>query len=140
MPPRNPSIKPWGCYDKRSMKLRILADSVRLRLSQSDLRQLAEHGRVQETTHFGPDATLTYALVVDSDNDRVAASFADGTMTVSLPQGVARAWIDTEQVGIEAVQPLAEQAALRLLIEKDFQCLVPRAGEDDADGFPNPKA
>jgi len=29
---------------------------------------------------------------------------------------------------------------LALLIEKDFQCLAPRDGEQDLDTFPNPAA
>jgi len=47
---------------------------------------------------------------------------------------VAKNWLETDQTGIEAAT-----SSLRILIEKDFQCLH-RASAEDADGFPNPLA
>ena len=42
------------------------------------------------------------------------------------PRAVALAWIGGDEVGIAATQALPE-GELALLIEKDFQCLAPRA-------------
>lgn len=140
MPPPVGRIKRESCYHAESMKLRILGDSLRLRLSQSDVRELSDRGRVQETIHFGPGAALTYALVVGTAGPKLEAGYEGDTITVRIPEGDARRWIDTEQVALCAEQPLRDDVALRVLIEKDFQCLVPRPGEEDADGFPHPEA
>jgi len=66
------------------MKLRILGDSMRLRLKRSEVDQLAAGTSIVEETHF-PDAVLTYRLDV-TDNSGFSASFADSTLSVSLPE------------------------------------------------------
>lgn len=119
------------------MKLRIRGDSLRLRLSQAEIARLRETGAVEDRIHFG-DRSLDYALV-RADVVAPGARFDGDRIEVAIPDGVARAWADSEQVGIEAEQALAS-GTLRLLIEKDFKCLAPRAGEDDGDAFPNPGA
>lgn len=121
------------------MKLRILGDSLRLRLSQSDVRALSEQGRVQEIIRFGSRA-LTYALQASDEVTRPAATYEGDLVTVSLPRDAAQRWVQSDQVGIEAEQALPGGDTLRILVEKDFKCVVPRAGEEDYDGFPHPDA
>jgi hypothetical protein len=119
------------------MKLRIRGDSLRLRLSQAELTRLRETGEVCDRIGFGA-RSLDYALV-SADIDAPRARFDGDRIEVALPNAIARSWIESEQVGIEAEQPLPT-GTLRLLIEKDFKCLAPRPGEDDSDAFPNPDA
>jgi hypothetical protein len=47
------------------MKLRIQGNSIRLRVSRSELAAFVETGRLEETVYFGPqvETSLTYALV-----------------------------------------------------------------------------
>lgn len=98
-----------------------------------------------ETLHFGAlfdGAGLDYELR-SADVDVVEARFTGNRIVVSLPRAQAHAWADGDQVGIAAEQALGpdpghDQGTLALLIEKDFQCLAPREGEDDRDTFPNP--
>jgi hypothetical protein len=119
------------------VKLRIRADSLRLRLTRSEIDQLRERSRVAQAIHFGPGAALEYAIEL-TESDRVGARFEAATITVELPRTLALAWASGEDVGIAASQPLPE-GELALLIEKDFHCLAPR-GEQDDDAFPHPKA
>lgn len=115
------------------MKLRIRGDSLRLRLTRSEVRALRETGSVIETIHFGPSA-LHYELR-SAEVDAPIAEFDGSQVVVSLPRARANAWADGDEVGIAATQ-----GGLALLIEKDFQCLAPRKGEDDSDTFPHPGA
>ncbi len=119
------------------MKLRIRGDSLRLRLSQAELVRLRETGEVCDRIGFG-DRSLDYAIV-RTDIDAPRARFDGDRIEVALPNAIAQMWVQTEQVGIEAEQVLPT-GKLRLLIEKDFKCLAPRADEDDSDAFPNPDA
>ena len=48
----------------------------------------------------------------------MAATFDDGNIRVIVPMPVAKQWIGSDQTGIEATA-----GTLRVLIEKDFQCL-----------------
>ena len=115
------------------MKLRILGDSLRLRLSKGDVKTFAETGRVEDVTHFGPQAQMTYALVHSDDVRALEADFDGSEITVRMPTSMARAWADTDEITLEG-----SHAALSLLIEKDFKCAIPRAGEEDYDGFEHP--
>lgn len=115
------------------MKLRILGDSLRLRLSQGDVKTFTETGRVEEVTHFGPEARLTYALVHAADVEALEAGFEGAEITVRMPTSMARAWADTDEVTLQG-----SYASLSLLVEKDFKCAIPRPGEEDYDGFAHP--
>ena len=118
------------------MKLRIRGDSLRLRLTQGEVRSLRETGSVVQTTRFGPGNTLTYALVTEPRGE-IVARFDAGRIEVALPLTAATAWADGDEVGLRMDQTF-ENGELSILVEKDFQCLAPRSGEDDDDAFPHP--
>jgi hypothetical protein len=113
------------------MKLRIRGNSLRLRLSQSEVTQLAQHGRVEDAISFGP-SKLAYVLAT-SDVDRISATYEDHRIIVTLPKDRAKRWISTDEVGIES------SGDPKILVEKDWSCLVPREGEDDSDAYPHPE-
>jgi hypothetical protein len=123
------------------MKLRILGDTVRLRLSRSEVERMLEDGRVEQAVHFGVEAgqTLRYALVADAEVEAMCATFSDATITVYVPTSDVRRWATTDQVGMRMRQVMDDARVLDVLVEKDFQCLEPRPGEEAYDGFPNPK-
>lgn len=124
------------------MKLRILDDTLRLRLPQGELDQLRTTGRVEAAIHFGPgpEQRLVYALVVDPGAQRISATLTPGEIVVHVPASQAKAWAESDEVGLYAEQSLGAEQRLQLTIEKDFKCLVPREGEEAYDGFANPKA
>lgn len=123
------------------MKLRIRGDTLRLRLKRAEVEQLAIGTSIVEETHF-PDAVLTYRVDV-AETDTISASFAKGTLAVSLPRSKVVDWASTSEVSLYAEQPLPGSGTMSLLIEKDFTCLEPghhRDCDDDADTFPHPHA
>ena len=113
------------------MKLRIRGNSLRLRLSQSEVTQLAQQGRVEDAIAFGP-AKLTYVLTT-SAVEHVGAIYEDHRIVVTLPKERAARWTSSDEVGIET------RGDLHILVEKDWSCLKPREGEDDSDAFPHPE-
>ncbi len=116
------------------MKLRIQGDSIRLRLTVSEVAAVGGGQPVQETTHLGP-RPFAHSLTPLADATAVDAAFDGGTMRVTLPAATARRWAETEEVSLHGVA-----GAVTILIEKDFDCLEPRAGDEKIDTFPNPKA
>jgi len=115
-------------------------NSVRLRLTQTEVARLIESGRVEERIEFGvePAQQFVYALETAAETEQVRAAIEDNRITIFIPKAQADLWANTSEVGIEADQLLDKDKSLRILIEKDFFCLKPRAGEDAADAFPNP--
>ena len=120
------------------MKLRVRGNSLRLRLGQGEVRRLAQEGLVEERTEFAPGAAALVYAIRTSDGPGVSATFEGGQITVNIPRATARQWATSEQVGVEGSQP-AGSGSLRILIEKDFECMDAAAGESQADAFPNPR-
>jgi hypothetical protein len=120
------------------MKLRARGNSIRLRLSQSDLATLLDCGVVEERIEFPNGSSLRYRLEC-SEASTPDAAYADGAVTVRFPKRSIDAWADPAEVSLSADCAI-EGGTLDLLVEKDYQCLAPREGEDDDDLFPNPGA
>ena len=120
------------------MKLRIRDNSLRLRLMRGEVDTLNTEGSVRAKTGF--PGGREFAYVVESSPASVSpeAFFSENIVTVRLPETTVHGWASSEQVSIESEQILDDGNSLRILVEKDFQCLAPREGEDDSDAFPNP--
>jgi len=112
------------------MKLRIKGDSIRFRLTRTEVADLAGGGEVADRTRFPAGAALGYRVTAAAAIPSVAATFDAGIVTVQLPLDAARAWAGSEEVTIRAELPLGD-GSLVLLVEKDFPCTTPRAGIDD---------
>ena len=123
------------------MKVRIKGDSLRLRVSRSEVERLLEGDCLEETIHFAPDecARFTYALQQDRLIGEPTVEYTENRATVVIPADRANAWGISDQVGIAADIDLGNIGSLALLIEKDFACLD-RSDEDNHDTFPNPNA
>ena len=121
------------------MKLRIKGNSLRLRLSQTDVEQLKVEKQVSDKIKFGPTKaqSLLYRLMKD-DVKEVMARYQDNEITISIPDSVMLKWFEPEEVTIRAAI-LMNADTLNILVEKDFQCLKPRPEESEEDLFPHPE-
>ncbi len=115
------------------MKLRISNQSLRIRINQEGLALLATSGKLEE--QFGNDTigTFGYALVSNEAED-IQIKVESRNITVYLPHEYVTEWNDTDRVTFEGTV-----SGLRVLLEKDFQCLTARPHEDEAKNFRNPK-
>ncbi|MCU0446171.1 MAG: hypothetical protein MUE85_14790 [Microscillaceae bacterium] len=121
------------------MKLRIKGNSLRLRLLQSEVAQIAEGKKVEEITIFNFKQQLSYSLSISHNISEPKAEFLNGSLTVLLPAQVANDWANSNQVGIETYQATGNDEKLHILIEKDFKCLDTNLDDDQSDNFPHPK-
>jgi len=121
------------------MKLRIKGNSLRLRVSPSEMEQLLQSGRVEETIYFGADedARLTYALEHSTQAEAMTVRYRPREVTVLISSREVRSWAEGNGVGMYGATGSA-QGPLELAIEKDFACLD-KAAAENADTFPNPK-
>ena len=123
------------------MKLRIKGNSVRLRLTRSELEDFVSAALISESVHFGPapNARLTYALQHRPAIHDLLVEYEPGRFTIVMPTAMALKWSETDQVGIAAEIDIGPHGPLSVLIEKDFACLD-RGDAANADSFPNPLA
>jgi hypothetical protein len=123
------------------MKLRIKGDSLRLRVSRSEVARLLTGDCLEETIHFAPEANarFTCALRKDPSVSMPTLQYTENRVAVLIPANQANTWGATDQIGIAETIGLGELGVLALLIEKDFACLD-RSDEDNQDTFANPNA
>jgi hypothetical protein len=123
------------------MKLRIKGNSLRLRVSRSELARFQAGDRIEETIHFtaAPDATLTYALESALKSSPVTVRYGPREVTVVLSRDRARMWAAPSEVGVYTTLDVGPAGSLEVVIEKDFACLD-GSDEDNCDTFANPLA
>ena len=120
------------------MKIRILGNSLRFRLTRSEVDTLCTKGYIQDQTTFDT-SVFTYAVKLVSDSEQLTAQFRSNTIALNLPKSLGNNWHRTEQVGFSETMEFKNEGTLLLLLEKDFTCLDERL-EDQSDNYPNPKA
>ena len=120
------------------MKLRIKGNSIRFRLTKSEVDYFAAEGYLEEKTEFG-NASFTYALQNMNDAKELSASFVENKITVLIPTALSKEWTSSNRVGCESEMEIGNNKKLFLLIEKDFKCLD-NVAEDQSDNYENPNA
>jgi|ERR1051326_87174 hypothetical protein len=120
------------------MKLRINGNSIRLRLSRSEVANFDATGHIEDLVDFGTIGKFTYGMTIVEDST-VTSSYNSSGLQVKVPRSLAQDWTKTDRIEISAEQPVGAGKTLQILIEKDFQCIhKPSAGDHDA--YPNPLA
>src|SRR5690349_15750914 len=118
------------------MKIRIRDNSVRIRLSKSEVALFAKEGHVEERTEF-VNSALVYAVKRSAD-ETLSADFVNGNLTLYVPANILQFWASTDLVGLDYNMPLPNGNHLYLLIEKDFKCIDAPITEDQSDMYENP--
>ena len=117
------------------MKLRIRGNTLRLRLTQSEVAQVARGETVLERSALSADSEFTYSLGA-ADSDVAVAALEGDHLAIHAPKSALLQWASTDEVAVDCA---SDPAGSDILIEKDFACLSPRTGEDDSDTYPHPK-
>jgi hypothetical protein len=119
------------------MKIRIKGNSIRYRLTKTEVETFCKTGSFKETTDFG-DSIFTYVLQSKEDIDTLDAQFQSNTITLFLEKSKCKDWFESKQIGYKQSIERTNGTTLTLLIEKDFICMDETI-EDQSDNFPNPK-
>ena len=117
------------------MKLRIKGNSLRIRLTKTEVSKLADAGSLKEQTNF-PNNQFVYALQ-KTDEAALFAIFESNKITIFVPGSFVTDWPVNNVVGLDTKMPLPENEFLYILIEKDFVCLD-ETTEDQSDNYKNP--
>jgi hypothetical protein len=122
-----------------AMKLRIKGNSIRLRVTPSEVKHLLRCGEIQEYVQLtaNPMDRLKYAVVSSLSGPTTTVAYLLGDITVSVPEVQLKEWAGSDNIGIYADLALGDNWALSVAIEKDFACLD-RSDADNKDTFPNP--
>ncbi|MFA9214399.1 MAG: hypothetical protein ACEQSR_11230 [Candidatus Methylacidiphilales bacterium] len=120
------------------MKIRIKGNSIRIRLTQTEVKNFADNKYIEEATEF-IDNKLFYALAASPNVSELSAQMVGNKITLLVPEQIVQNWTTTDLVGFENEFNIGDNKKLFLLVEKDFVCLD-NTFEDQSDMFPNPNA
>lgn len=123
------------------MKIRIKDNSIRFRLSATDLKQLKKNGKVVSKCAFGTSQIFKYSVVANKkgNSEVLCIDLKKNHIKVEIAESDVKEWIKTDLEGFDAHMDNGTKEGLYVLLEKDWQCLTPR-DEDESDLFPNPNA
>ena len=122
------------------MKLRVLDNSIRLRLTRTEVELVRTDGLVRGRVPLAGGNNFDYVLESSPATIKPEAHISNNVLTVRIPEAEILSWSGSDDVSIAATQELADGVELGILVEKDFACLAPREGEDESDMYPHPMA
>lgn len=112
------------------MKIRIKDNSIRFRLTQSEVSELGQNGIISSFTEF-VDRPFIYAIERTDDN-LLSAAFIENKIVMKMPAAMVEELVSTDIVGFDG-----QAGLVKLLVEKDFVC-IDNTMEDQSDNYPNP--
>ena len=119
------------------MKLRIKGNSIRFRLTKSEVDYFGNTLFIEEKTSF-PDNTFSYSLN-SYEGEVISSSFLNNKVIVFIPEKIVKDWISTNKVSVDGEVETGKGKKLYILVEKDFKCLDVTL-EDQSDNYENPLA
>ena len=122
------------------MKLRVRDNSIRLRLTQTEVELARADGLVRGTVPLAGNSNFEYVLESSPATVKPEAHMSNNVLTVRIPEAEILSWSGSDEVSISATQLLDGGNELNILVEKDFACLAAREGEDESDMYEHPLA
>ena len=118
------------------MKLRIKGNSLRIRLTKTEVSTISTKGYLEEETNFGNNKLL-YVLQRVDEGKELSAAFESNKITMFVPSSLTKDWPMNNIISFDAHMTVGENKSLYLLLEKDFVCLD-HTTEDQSDNYENP--
>ena len=119
------------------MKVRILGNSVRLRIKMHEADAIRETGWIEEVLEFGPSESDKLRFRIVTGEETFAIEQQGMQISVIVPRAVIDEWTSTDMVGFEEKITTSKGRDISVLIEKDFACLDGER-EDEEGSYPNP--
>ena len=119
------------------MKIRIKGNSIRYRLTKTDIKNFGTIGFIEEKTEFLNGSSFYYRLEKKLGIKNLEASFSNNRINIFVPESITNEWTTTDVIGFDNKMNIGNGKELFLLIEKDFACLD-HTTEDQSDNYTNP--
>ena len=122
------------------MKLRIKGNTIRFRLTKTEVETFGREGHMKETVRFGTgtDQHFHYEIATGDNLEDTTIDYLNHTIRVLVPATVALQWVNSDQVGFEQEVNTGNDR-VHVLVEKDFQCLH-RDDAEEPDNYAHPMA
>ncbi len=120
------------------MKIRIRNNSVRFRLTKSEVSKLSSTGSIQSVTDLS-NKSFIYAVNSKNDIEEMSVALEANGIILNIPDKFLADWAINDKMGFYGEQLNKSGSTTKLVLEKDFVCLDATA-EDQSDNYENPKS
>lgn len=119
------------------MKIRIRDNSVRFRLTKSEVLQLASKKRMESFTEIA-EKTFVYKVLSKTNAAKMSIVFEADGIILTVPDDLLKKWPSNDEIGFYGEQINKSGSLTKLMLEKDFVCLD-ETEEDQSDNYENPR-
>ena len=119
------------------MKVRILGNTIRLRVKMHETDAIRTTGMIEEVLEFGPSEENKLRFQILTGENSFEIHQQDLTIQIVVPGTLVEKWASTDLVGFEESVTTSKGSVIKVLIEKDFACLDGDR-EDEVGSYPNP--
>jgi len=119
------------------MKVRILGNTIRLRVKMHETDAICTTGMIEEVLEFGPSEENKLRFQILTGENSFEIHQQDLTIQIVVPGTLVEKWASTDLVGFEESVTTSKGSVIKVLIEKDFACLDGDR-EDEVGSYPNP--
>lgn len=119
------------------MKVRLLGNTIRLRIKMHEADAIREQGLIEEVLEFGPSESEQLRFQIVTGDEAFAIEQQGMRTSIIVPRALIDEWISTDMVGFEEKITTSKGREITVLIEKDFACLDGER-EDEPGSYPNP--
>ncbi|MGJ8658438.1 DUF7009 family protein [Cellulophaga fucicola] len=120
------------------MKIRIRGNSIRYRLTKSEVISFCKTGSFAEKTEFS-STLFSYEIQTKKGITNLETDYANNKIIIYVPQSYTKDWATNTIVGFNNNFVTKEGKEIFILVEKDFVCMDETV-EDQSDNYPNPNA
>jgi hypothetical protein len=119
------------------VKLKLHGNSIRLRLTRSEVARFGACGRLEEVFEYGPspDQQLIYGIE-SVKSDSIGIRVGQNAIFALIPAALAHEWAASDRVGVWGEVNHPDGRRVDVLIEKEFRRI--HGGKSDPDLYPNP--
>jgi hypothetical protein len=107
------------------MKLRLSPNTIRLRLTEPEVKTLVQTGTLEERVRFGETDELVYSLSAGPESAEARVVQTGSRIAVVIPADRVEAWARSGEVGIHASRS-TDGETLEIVIERDLERSVDR--------------
>jgi hypothetical protein len=119
------------------MKIRILGNTIRLRVKMHETEAIMEQGMIEEVVDFGPAEADKLRFQLWKGEDAFMIEQNGMSVSITVPGSLVETWASTDLVGFQETIATSKGSALTVLIEKDFACLDGDRAEEEG-SYENP--
>lgn len=119
------------------MKIRILGNTIRIRVKMHETQAIMEKGMIEEVVEFGPSEADKLRFQVLKGDDAFVIEQMGMSVRITVPGILVETWASTDLVGFQETIATSKGSEIAVLIEKDYACLDGDRAEEEG-SYENP--